>query len=70
MYDYSKLKLKLYELNMTQKEYAEKLGITEQCLNTRFNNKTDFKRNEMKLTMDLFGEPIENICYYFFTKKV
>ena len=69
-YDYSKLKGKIRELGMTLNEYAKKIGITEQTLNFRFNNKRHFKQDEIEKTMILFNEPLENIQVYFFTKKV
>lgn len=69
-YDYSKLKGKIRELDMTQNEFANKLGITEQTLNLRFKNKRPFKQNEIENAMILFNEPMKNMHIYFFTKKV
>lgn len=70
MYDYSKLKGKIRELGMTQNEFANEIGITEQTLNLRFRNKRFFKQKEIEKTMLLFNEPLEKIQTYFFTKKV
>jgi len=69
-YNYSKLKGKIREMEMTQSDFARQLGITEQTLNLRFKNKRPFKQEEIEKTMILFNEPIENIHIYFFTKKV
>lgn len=69
-YDYSKLKGKIRELGMTQNEYAKKIGISEQTLNFRFDNRRHFKQDEIEKTMILFNEPLEHIQIYFFTKKV
>lgn len=69
-YDYSKLKGKIRELDMTQNEFANKIGITEQTLNLRFKNKRPFKQDEIEKTMILFNEPMKNMHIYFFTKKV
>lgn len=69
-FNYSKLKGKIRELEMTQSEYANAIGITEQTLNLRFQDKRPFKQDEIIKTMELFNEPVENIHIYFFTKKV
>lgn len=69
-YNYSKLKGKIRELEMTLNEYANWIGITEQTLNMRLKNKRPFTQPEIAKTMQLFNEPVENIHIYFFTKKV
>lgn len=69
-YNYSKLKGKIRELDMTLKDFAKKIGISEQTLNLRFQNKRPFRQQEIEKAMILFDEPIENIHIYFFTKKV
>lgn len=69
-FNYSKLKGKIRELDMTQREYAQSIGITERTLNLRFHNKRLFKQDEIIKTMELFNEPVENIHIYFFTQKV
>ncbi len=69
-FNYSKLKGKIRELDMTQREYAQAIGITERTLNLRFHNKRLFKQDEIIKTMELFNEPVENIHIYFFTQKV
>lgn len=69
-FDYSKIKGKIRELGLTQKEYAKYLGITETTLNLSFRNKRHFTQPEIAKTMQLFNEPIENMKHYFFTEKV
>lgn len=69
-FNYSKLKGKIRELDMTQREYAQAIGITERTLNLRLHNKRLFKQDEIIKTMELFNEPVENIHIYFFTQKV
>lgn len=69
-YNYSKLKGKIVELEMTLDEYAKYIGITEQTLNKRFKNQRPFTQPEMAKSMQLFDEPVENIHLYFFAKKV
>ena len=69
-YNYSKLKGKVRELDMTLNEYANLIGITEQTLNMRLKNKRPFTQPEIAKSMQLFDEPVENIHLYFFTKKV
>lgn len=68
-YNYSKLKGKVRELEMTLNEYAEYIGITEQTLNKRFKNQRPFTQPEIAKTMQLFDEPVNNIHLYFFYKK-
>jgi len=69
-YNYSKLRGKIVELEMTLSEYANYIGITEQTLNMRLKNKRPFTQPEIAKSMQLFDEPVENIHLYFFTKKV
>lgn len=69
-YDYSKLKGKIRELDMTLNEFAQHIGITEQTLNLRFKDARPFTQREIDKAMQLFNEPLENIHIYFFTKKV
>lgn len=69
-FDYSKFKGKIRELEMTQNEFARKIGITEQTLNLRFKNLRPFTQTEIFKTMKIFNEPIDNAKLYFFTEKV
>ena len=69
-YNYSKLRGKIRELEMTLNEYANRIGISEQTLNMRLKNKRPFTQPEIARSMQLFNEPVENIHLYFFTKKV
>lgn len=69
-YNYSKLRGKIRELEMTLNEYANYIGITEQTLNKRLKNKRPFTQPEIAKSMQLFDEPAKNIHLYFFTKKV
>ena len=69
-YNYSKLKGKIRELEMTLNEYAEYIGVTGQTLNKRFKNQRPFTQPEIAKTMQLFDEPVNNIHLYFFTKKL
>ena len=69
-FDYSKMKGKIRELNLTQSDFAKMLNISEQTLNLRFKNKRPFTQPEIMKSMEIFEEPIENAKYYFFTEKV
>ena len=69
-YDYSKLKGKIKEFDMTLNDFAKNIGITEQTLNLRFKNVRPFTQPEMTKAMQLFNEPMENLHIYFFTEKV
>lgn len=70
MYNYSKLKGKIRELDITLAEFAKILGISEQTLNLRLQDKRPFKQDEITKAMKFFNEPVENIHIYFFTPKV
>lgn len=69
-FDYSKLKGKIRELEMTLNDFAKHIGITEQTLNMRLKNKRPFTQPEIAKAMKLFDEPIENVKIYFFNEKV
>lgn len=70
MYNYSKLKGKIRELDITLNQFAQIIGITEQTLNLRLQDKRPFKQDEIMKAMEYFNEPVENIHIYFFTRKV
>ncbi len=67
-YDYSKLLGKLRELNITQSEFAKRLGISETTLNFSLNNKRPFKQSEISRACEILAIPIANIESFFFAK--
>ena len=69
-YSYAKLLGKVKEVFGTQELFAEALGIGRTVLYSRLNGSTEWKQTEMQRTVELFHEPIDMICVYFFTLKV
>ena len=48
MTDSNKLRAKIYENGMTQREVAKKIGISFQSLSYKMNNKIEFRASEME----------------------
>ena len=69
-YNYSKLKGRIKELEMTQGEFAEKIGIAEPTLYKRFNHQSYFSQIEIEKAMHILNEPLSKVQLYFFTQKV
>lgn len=69
-YSYAKLLGKIKEVFGTQDLFAEALGIGRTVLYSRLNGSTEWKQTEMQRTVELFNEPRDMICVYFFTPKV
>ena len=69
-YDYSKLKGRIRELGISQEQFASLIGISEQTLYKKFNNRSYFNQKEIDLSMIALKEPREKSQQYFFTKKV
>ena len=61
------LRVELAKKEMTQKELANHLNITESTLNRKINGKSSFSLDEVKSIMRLFDLPIneENIANFF-----
>jgi len=56
----NKIKGRMRELNITQKELSKKVGITEASLNRKLNRKNEFKLSEIiKIAETLNIEPID-----------
>ena len=69
-YDYSKLKGRIKELNMTLNNFAEKLGISEQTLHKKFNSQTYFTQEEVEKAMKIISVPLSKVQCYFFQKEI
>lgn len=63
-----KLKALMVEKGFTQEQLAKKLGISEQSLNYKINNKREFKASEITIMIDLLK--ITNVSEIFFNLKV
>ena len=66
IYDYSKLKGRLREMNMTQGILASIIGISDTSLNYKLNNVTFFKQNEIIDIVKALNIPCNEISDYFF----
>lgn len=63
-----KLKALMVEKGFTQEQLAKKLGISEQSLNYKINNKREFKASEIQaLTKILDVQDVDSI---FFARDV
>lgn len=69
-YNYTKLKGRIRELEMTQSEFAERIGIAEQTLYKRFNHQSYFTQSEIENAMKVLRLPMNKMQLYFFNKKV
>lgn len=66
MYDYSKLRGKITEKNLTLGEFAGLIGISGTSLNERLFNRVQFKQDEMKKAKEILS--LVNADDYFFSE--
>lgn len=69
-YNYSKLIGKIKEFKYTQKQFAQKIGISECSLNLALNNKRNFRQDEITRAANELGLKSHEIEAYFFTHEV
>lgn len=67
-FNYSNLKMKIKEDFKNQKKFAEALGISEQALNKRLNNKVHFRLSEIRKAKELLKIEDRNAPHYFFVE--
>lgn len=65
-YDYSKLKGRIKETNVTQEELAKTIGIGRVSLNQKLNNKQEFSQIEISKICDILEINELDIGEYFF----
>lgn len=65
-FNYSKLKGKIKEVYGTQYLFAEKMGLSNQCVSNKLNNKVEWTQREIEKTVKILGIKNEEICDYFF----
>lgn len=70
MFNYSKLKGRIVEKNMTQNDVAEKMNIAKSTLNLKLNNKILFSQDDIISISRILEIPKEDIGQYFFTENV
>lgn len=65
-FDVTKLKIKMLERNVTDKQLIDALGINESTYYKKKNKITEFKRNELKIikfTLHLNAEEMDQIFF-------
>lgn len=70
IFDYSKLRGKIKECMGTERTFAEKMGMSQQALSSRLNNKTEFTDSEIYAGKNILHLTADDIGTYFFTQKV
>lgn len=70
MYDYSKLKGRIVEILGTQKNFAEKMELSNTSIISKMAGRVDFTQGEIKKASKILAITIEEIPEYFFKEKV
>ena len=65
-----RLKAAIVEKGYTQEQVAEYLGISNPTLNSKINNKREFKASEIKLIVELLGLSNQQMMDIFFAERV
>lgn len=65
-YNYSKLLGRMKERGITQEQLAKEIGINEATLNSKLNNRFQFKADEIDAICRVLDIPNEEIGAYFF----
>lgn len=65
-FNYSKLEGKIVEVFKTRAAFAKALGIAEETLSRKLNNKSLFTHEEMCKSCELLGIEVNEIPAYFF----
>ncbi len=69
-FDFSKLRGRIAEKFKSRAAFATALGINQEQLSRRLNNKTQFKPEEIIAATALLSIAPEDIGVYFFTPEV
>ncbi len=67
--DYSRLRGRIVECGLTQKECAEKIGVSEGQLNRKLAGEFAFRQDEISRICTLLSIPNNKIGHYFFCPK-
>lgn len=67
-FNYSKLRGKIRECNLTQKQLAEDIGISKATLSAKLNNQFAFTTNEMLAIGERLNIPKNELGDYFFAE--
>lgn len=69
-FDYSALKGKIVEVFGTRKAFALAMGIPQSGLSGKLAGKVKWSPAEMYKAQELLGIPDDQMCAYFFKRKV
>ncbi len=72
IYNFNKLRGRIKEKLKSEANFAEKIGISQVSLSSKFNNKSDFTASEISKACDedVLDISINEIGQYFFTKEL
>ena len=68
--DYSKLRERIRDMGLNQKQLASLIGVSEGQLCKKMNGEYVFKQNEIIRMCEVLDIPASEISSYFFTEKV
>ena len=66
MYDYSNLLGAMRQRGITQKSLAKSVGKSEATINRKLCGAREFTQSEMFKILEIIGEPVERVSFYFF----
>lgn len=61
---------RLIELDMSQSEIADLIGLTKQTFSAKMNGRVPWRETEMQLLLDEIGTPEETLADLFPRRKV
>lgn len=70
MFDYSKLKGRMKEKEISQEDLATRIGKNKSTVSLKFNNQGQFTQEEIVNISEILEIPVQQISEYFFTKRV
>ena len=70
MYDYTKLKERIQDNNLTQEQVAKSIGISKGAFSQKINGSVAFSQDDVIKISDVLNIPKTKIYEYFFTLKV
>ena len=68
-YDYSKLLGRIIEVCGTRREFARRMGFSQNSCSRKLRGVKPFKQVEIDMAAELLGIPGEEIQTYFFKRK-
>lgn len=69
VFDYKKLRVRIFEVIGTARELAKKLGWSEVTMSMKLNQKRDFSREDIMRICEILEIDKTQIGDYFFTLK-